>query len=117
MTSHQVDLDASARADDPARDASRDDGTLEIASDLAYRRLAIVNAVFSGQPGARDQDWALIDAELFRTKALIRSRRGASVWSRLATLGNHSHSRAFRPCRRFEDLAEEWDAPVYAHSL
>jgi hypothetical protein len=67
--------------------------------------------------GARDQDWALIDAELFRTKALIRSRRGASVWSRLATLGNHSHSRAFRPCRRFEDLAEEWDAPVYAHSL
>jgi Metallo-beta-lactamase superfamily len=67
--------------------------------------------------GARDQDWALIDAELFRTKALIRSRRGASVWSRRATLGNHSHSRAFRPCRRFEDLAEEWDAPVYAHSL
>jgi hypothetical protein len=68
MTSHQVDLDASARADDPARDASRDDGTLEIASDLAYRRLAIVNVVFSGQPGARDQDWALIDAGLFRTK-------------------------------------------------
>jgi hypothetical protein len=73
MTSHQVDLDASARADDPARDASRDDGTLEIASDLAYRRLAIVNVVFSGQPGARDQDWALIDAGLFGTKALIRS--------------------------------------------
>jgi len=53
MTSRQVDLDASARADDPARNGARDDGTLEIASALAYRRLAIVNVVFSGRPGAR----------------------------------------------------------------
>src|SRR3954469_17409195 len=81
MPSRQVDLDASARAGGPARNGALDDGTLEIASDVAYRRLAIVNVVFSGRPGARDRDRVLIDAGLFGTKALIRRRRGASVWS------------------------------------
>jgi len=100
MPSRQVDLDASARAGGPARNGALDDGTLEIASDVAYRRLAIVNVVFSGRPGARDRDRVLIDAGLFGTKALIRRRRGASVWSRLATLDHHSHWRAFRPCMR-----------------
>ena len=39
---------------------AQDDGTIEVAPDLAYLRLAIVNAVFWGKPGARD--WVLIDA-------------------------------------------------------
>jgi glyoxylase-like metal-dependent hydrolase (beta-lactamase superfamily II) len=117
MTSRQVDLDASARADDPARDGARDDGTLEIASDVAYRRLAIVNVVFSGQSGARDRHWVLIDAGLFGTKALIRSAAehrygpGSRPSAIILTHGHFDHVGALK------DLAEEWDAPVYAHSL
>jgi hypothetical protein len=39
-----------------------DDGTHVIAPDLAYRRLALVNVVFLGRPGAGDRQWTLIDA-------------------------------------------------------
>jgi hypothetical protein len=35
-----------------------DDGTHVIAPDLAYRRLALVNVVFLGWPGAGDRQWA-----------------------------------------------------------
>ena len=34
-------------------------GTREVSSDLAYRRLAMVNVVFVGRPG---ESWILIDA-------------------------------------------------------
>ena len=46
----QIPLDPSARAD-----SRQDDGTHEVAPDLAYRRLAIVNVVFVGRPGAGDR--------------------------------------------------------------
>jgi hypothetical protein len=36
----QIPLDPALRADDPKRDDSRDDGTHEVAPDLAYQRLA-----------------------------------------------------------------------------
>jgi hypothetical protein len=39
-----------------------DDGTHVIAPDLAYRRLALVNVVFLGQPGAGGREWTLINA-------------------------------------------------------
>src|SRR5947208_16952489 len=70
--SYQVHLDRSARADDSAGDETRDDDTLEIAVDLAYRRLAIVNVVFFGKPQVHDRGWVLIDAGLFGTKSLIQ---------------------------------------------
>jgi glyoxylase-like metal-dependent hydrolase (beta-lactamase superfamily II) len=114
---HQVPLSAAARADDPAADAERNDSTIEIASDLAYRRLAIVNVVLFGAPQAGDRQWVLIDAGLFGMKGLIRraaderfghgSRPGAIVM----THGHFDHVGAL------EDLAEEWDVPVYAHPL
>lgn len=47
----QIPLDQHGRADRPDSDAARDDGTHEICPDLAYRRLAIVNAVYFGNPG------------------------------------------------------------------
>jgi len=71
MSSQQVSLTESARADDLERDRQRDDGTMEIAPDLAYRRLAIVNVVFVGRPEATDRQWVLVDAGVFGTKALI----------------------------------------------
>src|SRR5437868_5614337 len=68
----QVPLDSSARADaGPA--AERDDGTLQIAPDLAYRRLAIVNVVFFGRPGVHDREWVLVDSGLYGMGPLIRS--------------------------------------------
>jgi hypothetical protein len=41
-----------------------DDGTHVIAPDLAYRRLALVNVVLLGRPGAGDRQWTPIDAEV-----------------------------------------------------
>src|SRR3954449_13539190 len=71
--SHQLELDEATRADDPVLDNERGDGTHEIAPDLAYRRLAIVNVVFVGLPGAGDRQWVLIDTGGMGTKHLISS--------------------------------------------
>ena len=49
---------------------AQDDGTIEVAPDLAYLRLAIVNAVFYGAPGA--PDWVLIDTGVFGMAGRIR---------------------------------------------
>src|SRR5918998_4648885 len=54
----QIPLQPELRADDPHVDARRDDGTREVASDLAYRRLGIVNVCFFGRP--RTAGWVLI---------------------------------------------------------
>ena len=61
----QIPLDPTARADDPARDEARDDGTHEVAPDLAYKRLAIVNVAFVGLPDAGDRGWVLVDCGAF----------------------------------------------------
>ncbi|PLU73394.1 MBL fold metallo-hydrolase, partial [Sinorhizobium medicae] len=63
----QIPLGPSAVADKPQSDAARDDGTQEIARDLAYRRLAIVNVIFFGEPGCGDRGWVLIDAGVVGT--------------------------------------------------
>ena len=113
----QIPISSDARADDPVADAARDDATHEIAPDLAYRRLAMVNVVFAGHPGAGDRGWVLIDAGIPGTKALItgaaeaRFGPGARPAAIVMTHGHFDHVGAL------EDLAEEWDAPVYAHDL
>ena len=60
----QVPLTEESRADDPEIDRDNDDSTHEIADDIAYKRLAIVNVVFVGQRAAGDREWVLIDAGL-----------------------------------------------------
>lgn len=47
----QIPLDPAARMDSSERDAERHDHTHEIAPDLAYRRLALVNVVFFADRG------------------------------------------------------------------
>lgn len=109
----QIPLGDDARADDGASP----DGTHEIAPDLAYRRLVMVNVVFVGRPGSGDREWVLVDAGVIGTKALItgaaeaRFGAGARPSAILLTHGHFDHVGALA------DLAEEWDVPVYAHGL
>ena len=113
----QIPLDSSLRADEPARDDARNDGTIEVAPDIAYRRLAIVNVVFFGRPGAGDRGWVLIDAGLFGTKHFITSAAAARFGEGArpaAIVLTHGH---FDHVGLLEDLATEWDVPVYAHPL
>src|SRR3954469_14974983 len=113
----QIPLAPAARADDERRDDARDDGTMEVARDLAYRRLAIVNAVFFGPSDAGDRGWVLIDAGVFGTKHLItraaRERFGENARPSAIVL-THGH---FDHVGALEDLAAAWDTPIYAHRL
>ncbi|PWC31282.1 MBL fold metallo-hydrolase [Azospirillum sp. TSO35-2] len=113
----QIPLSEDSSAIDLALDALRNDHTHEIAPDLAYRRLGIVNVVFQGAAGAGDRGWVLIDTGLIGTKGFIKSAaaerfgRDARPAAIVMTHGHFDHVGAL------EDLAEEWDAPVYAHPL
>jgi len=94
---------------------AQDDGTIEVAPDLAYLRLAFVNAVFYGAPGARD--WVLIDTGIIGMAGRIRraaaERFGADV-PPAAIVPTHAH---FDHVGTLEELARSWDVPVYAHPL
>ncbi len=93
----------------------QDDGTIEVAPDLAYLRLAIVNAVFFGVPGERH--WVLVDTGVIGMAGRIRraaaERFGADVPPAAIVL-THGH---FDHVGTLEDLARGWDVPVYAHPL
>lgn len=94
--------------------AEQPDGTQEVAPDLAYRRLAIVNVAFVGQRGSRD--WVLIDAGLPGTVGVIRKAAAERFGEGppRAIVMTHGH---FDHVGVLETLAEEWDVPVYAHPL
>jgi glyoxylase-like metal-dependent hydrolase (beta-lactamase superfamily II) len=112
----QIPLDETQRADEPTQDSARDDSTSQVAPDLAYKRLAIVNVAFWGLPGAGDRDWVLIDAGVMGSagaiaKAAERFGEGARPSAIVMTHGHFDHFGAL------EELAEKWDVPVYAHEL
>ena len=105
---HQIDLGEESRA----TEIDHDDHTREIAPDLAYRRVVIVNVIFYGMLGARDRNWVLIDAGVMGTKALIKGAaeerfgEGARPAAIILTHGHFDHVGVL------EDLAEDWDVPV-----
>ncbi|HEY8579290.1 MAG TPA: hypothetical protein VIL72_05345, partial [Beijerinckiaceae bacterium] len=82
VMSQQIPLSPEASAIDPLIDALRDDHTHEIAPRLAYRRLAIVNVAFVGEPGAGDRKWALVDAGLMGSASFIRAAAEARFGAR-----------------------------------
>ena len=93
-------------------------GTLHvIAPDLAYQRLAIVNVAFLGAPDAGDRGWVLVDAGIKGAAEAIRkaadARFGAGARPRAIVL-THGH---FDHVGALAELAEAWDAPIYAHRL
>jgi glyoxylase-like metal-dependent hydrolase (beta-lactamase superfamily II) len=102
---------------DRAHEVDRDDGTREIAPDLAYIRTIMVNVIFFGLPGASDHNWVLIDAGVIGGKALIKKAAAERFGARsrpAAIILTHGH---FDHVGALEDLANEWDIPVYAHKL
>lgn len=113
----QVPLGEEARADDPDHDRARNDTAREVAPDVAYRQMLIVNVAFIGPPGAGDRGWTLVDTGVMGTEAQIlevaerRFGEGARPAAILMTHGHFDHVGAL------EGLARHWDAPVYAHPM
>jgi glyoxylase-like metal-dependent hydrolase (beta-lactamase superfamily II) len=107
---HQVPVDESARV--PEHDEA---GSHEVLPDLAYKRLLLVNILFFGRTNAGDRSWVLIDAGLPGTAHSIassaESRFGKSARP-AAIVMTHGH---FDHTGALADLAERWDAPIYAH--
>jgi glyoxylase-like metal-dependent hydrolase (beta-lactamase superfamily II) len=108
----QVPVDPAARAGEV-----RTDGVHVVSPELGYQRLAIVNVVYHGVPGAGDREWVLIDAGVVGTIGMIvdavenrfgKDSRPAAI---LLTHGHFDHVGAL------EELASRWEAPVYAHEL
>jgi glyoxylase-like metal-dependent hydrolase (beta-lactamase superfamily II) len=102
--------------EDLAAISETEDGTKAFASDLAYRRLSIVNVIFYGKPSGNG-DWVLIDTGLPTSESAIvecAEQRFGEDARPAAIVMTHGH---FDHVGSLESLARKWDVPVYAHPL
>jgi glyoxylase-like metal-dependent hydrolase (beta-lactamase superfamily II) len=109
---HQVAVDESARV--PEHDEA---GSHEVLPDLAYKRLVLVNVMFVSNAQRADRSWVLIDAGVPGTThsiALAAEKRFGKSSRPAAIVMTHGH---FDHTGALKELAERWDAPVYAHEL
>ena len=92
-----------------------EEATNEVAPDLAYRRLALVNVVFIGLPLTGAGEWVLVDAGLPGTAGLIAGAAAARFGDEgppAAILLTHGH---FDHVGALHSLAQRWQVPIYAH--
>ena len=105
----QVDVDESARVDELEYH-----GVHQVLPDLAYKRLGMVNVMYVGLPGSTN--WVLVDAGLQGTAGMIaaaaEARFGKDV-PPVAIILTHGH---VDHVGGLHALAEQWSAPIYAHS-
>src|ERR1700684_3254608 len=88
-----------------------EENVFEIAPDVAYRRLALVNIVLVGQPVGGQ--WVLIEAGLPGTAGIIArtaEARFVGAGRPSAIVMTHGH---FDHVGALKTLAERWDVPVY----
>ncbi len=103
----QIPIDA-----DAVTGTDQGGGVIEVAPDLAYRRIGFVNIVLAGTPGG---EWVLIDAGLPGTRTVIehavteRFGAGARPAAIVLTHGHIDH------VGTLEALAAAWEVPIYAH--
>lgn len=111
MEEQQVPLNREARAD------AQPEGDVQVVlPDLAYQQLLIVNVLFYGAPGVGDREWILIDTGVMGATGRIRetaAQRFGAEARPAAIILTHGH---FDHVGTLRELAEHWDAPVYAHA-
>ena len=103
-------------ASSAAVEGSSEHPYVEVTADLALKRLAIVNVVLVGRHGAGDRQWVLVDTGVAGTGAALRhaARERFGAARPAAILTTHGHA---DHAGNLKDLADAWDAPVYAHPL
>lgn len=107
-----ADSEAPVPHDDTTRGRIHD-----VAPDIGYQQIEFVNVVFYGLHNARDREWLLIDAGVPGSANQIvdaaadrfgRNSRPAAI---LLTHAHLDHTGGLK------ELADQWQAPVYAHEL
>jgi hypothetical protein len=122
----QIPIPQSASAEDPKADEMRDDKTRQIAPDVAYRQIAIVNVIFFGSPDAGDGRWILIDAGVTGSASAIRSAAQA-IWTERSSICDHfsptvistmsARSRRSRPNGTYPSMLINWSIHISTEKL
>jgi glyoxylase-like metal-dependent hydrolase (beta-lactamase superfamily II) len=107
----QIPLDRSVEAELDDHHAVK-----EVAPDIAYKRLVMVNVVYLGVPESGDREWVLVDAGIAGSAGAIEKgaeNRFGEKSPPAAIIMTHGH---FDHVGALETLAERWGVPIFAHT-